>query len=219
MLVMQRGNCYGNVVWLHMKVVLTVMQFACSPRLNVQAIGIILPSQYLCDITCSMSRRQFSVVLCSWLKMKKIKIMLVLSPWLSTDTGTKMSSSFWLFCSQVRTSKTNWPETLFLTTNRNSCRCVCNLRFKRFSCIPSEHYWVLRTMSVPENISTQSKLWVHSGFFCRLFLCFLPKKPGCDSSHGKSALLGCRFDPRNPRWAMNISTQPGFVYNTPCKTY
>jgi len=37
-------------------------------------------------------------------------------------------------------SKTNWPETLFLKTNRNSCRCVYNLRFKCFSCIPSQHH-------------------------------------------------------------------------------
>jgi hypothetical protein len=140
--------------------------------------------------------------------------MLVLSPRMSTDTGTKMSASFWLFCSEVRTSKTNWPETLFVTMNRNSCRCVCNLRFKHFSCIPCEHHWVLRTMSVPKNISTQSKLSVHPGFFCRLFPCFLPQKPGCGSSPGKTALWGCRFDPRNPRWAMNISTQPGFACNT-----
>jgi hypothetical protein len=53
MLVMQRGNCYGDVVRLHMEVVSILMQFACSPHLNVQSIGIILPSQYLCDITCS----------------------------------------------------------------------------------------------------------------------------------------------------------------------
>ncbi len=64
MLVMQRGNCYGNVVWLHMEVVSTVTEFACSPQLNVQSIGIILPSQYLCDITCSTCQGDNSLLYC-----------------------------------------------------------------------------------------------------------------------------------------------------------
>ncbi len=53
MWVMQKGNCYGNVVWSCTEVVSTGMQFTCAPHLNVQTIGIILPSQYPRDITCN----------------------------------------------------------------------------------------------------------------------------------------------------------------------
>jgi hypothetical protein len=96
-------------------------------------------------------------------------------------------------------SKTNWPETLFLTTNRKSCRCVCNLRFKCFSCIRSEHHWMLRTMSVPKNISTQLKHSVHPGFFAG---CNLLALLSASNIHTTQLCPKASFSLKRPRKAL-----------------
>ncbi len=104
-----------------------------------------------------------------------------------------------------------WDSSAFLAFLLSIIGCLEQCQCQK------QHQHTMKTLS-----SSWLLLWAVSVVLAPEPLHTMAVQPGWASfsgcgSHGKNALLGCRFDARNHAWAMNISTQPSFAYNNPLK--